>query len=166
MGFFNVYRAVKKILLPILLILFSYQIAKAQKVEVINFEDLQEKISYAEAPLTVFNFWATWCGPCVKELPYFQSIDREYDQVKVYLVSVDFKNQMPRLEQFVSDKGLTSTVLFLDEKDPDLYMQFVSKSWSGAIPATLFVTDLGKKMFHETSFEKQELEKLVKQYLN
>jgi thiol-disulfide isomerase/thioredoxin len=138
----------------------------AQQVEVIKFSDLQEKMVATEAPLTVFNFWATWCGPCVKELPYFDEIGATNEQVKVYLVSIDFQNELDRVKKFVAKKSLKSTVLFLDEKDPDTYMGKVSPDWSGAIPATLFVTDLGKTYFHEKAFTKEELEQTINKYLN
>ncbi|SNS52470.1 AhpC/TSA family protein [Ekhidna lutea] len=146
-------------------VLISLQLS-AQNVEVVKFSDLQKKMLYTEAPLTVFNFWATWCGPCIKELPHFDNLESNNNNVKVYLVSIDFQNELERVQKFVSKKSLQSDVLFLDEKDPDDYMGKVSQEWSGAIPATLFVTDLGKTYFHEKAFTKEELEKTVKKYLN
>ena len=156
----------KRIAIIILLSVAIYGTSPAQSVEVVKFEELQEKMFEAESPLTVFNFWATWCAPCIKELPYFEELDAKNENVKVYLVSLDFKNQFDRVTKFVSDKDLKPEVLFLDEKDPDSYMSKISNEWSGAIPATLFVTDLGKKYFHEKAFEKEELEKAVNKYLN
>lgn len=138
----------------------------AQEVEVVKFADLQKKMLYTEAPLTVFNFWATWCGPCIKELPHFDKLEGENKNIKVYLVSIDFQNELERVKKFVEKKSLKSDVLFLDEKDPDDYMGKVSQDWSGAIPATLFVTDLGKTYFHEKAFTKEELEKTIEKYLN
>lgn len=138
----------------------------AQEVQVIKFSELQSKMLYTEAPLTVFNFWATWCAPCIKELPYFDELSASNKKVKVYLVSLDFSNQLERVKGFVTKKSIQSEVLFLDEKDPDTYMPKVSEKWSGAIPATLFVTDLGKTYFHEKAFTKEELEKTVNNYLN
>lgn len=137
----------------------------AQQVEVIKFPELQKKILNADAPLTVINFWATWCGPCIKELPHFDELSKS-DNVKVYLVSIDFQNELERVKKFVAKRSFDSDVLFLDEKDPDTYMSKVSNEWSGAIPATLFVTELGKTFFHEKAFTKEELEKTVKKYLN
>lgn len=137
----------------------------SQKVEVIKFAELQEEILSAEAPLTIFNFWATWCAPCVKEMPYFQEIDSNKEDVKVVFVSVDFLQDQEKVKKFVEKRDVSSTVYFLDEKDPDTYMRKVSDQWSGAIPATLFVTDLGKTFFHEKAFTKEELESVVKKYL-
>lgn len=138
----------------------------AQEVEVVKFSDLQKKILYTEAPLTVFNFWATWCAPCIKELPHFDALESNNDNIKVYLVSVDFQSELERVKKFVEKRSLRSDILFLDEKDPDDYMSKVSNDWSGAIPATLFVTDLGKTYFHEKAFTKEELEKTIQKYLN
>ncbi|WP_436514781.1 TlpA family protein disulfide reductase [Ekhidna sp. To15] len=138
----------------------------AQEVEVVKFSDLQKKMLYTDAPLTVFNFWATWCGPCIKELPHFDALQSQNKDIKVYLVSIDFQSELERVKKFVEKKSLQSDVLFLDEKDPDDYMGKVSNDWSGAIPATLFVTDLGKTYFHEKAFTKEELEKTIKKYLN
>ncbi|MEP0270938.1 TlpA family protein disulfide reductase [Ekhidna sp.] len=154
----------KKIVLAFA-ILVSIQLS-AQKVEVIKFSELQDKILYTESELTVFNFWATWCAPCIKELPYFDELESKNTNIKVYLVSIDFQNEVERVKKFVTKRALNSDVLFLDEKDPDTYMSKVSQEWSGAIPATLFVTDLGKTYFHEKAFTKEELEKTVKKYLN
>ena len=149
----------------VLCIIASIQLS-AQEVEVVKFADLQKKMLYTEAPLTVFNFWATWCGPCIKELPHFDNLENQNKNIKVYLVSIDFQSELERVKKFVAKKSLKSSVLFLDEKDPDDYMSKVSQDWSGAIPATLFVTDLGKTYFHEKAFTKEELEKTVEKYLN
>ncbi|MEQ6168121.1 MULTISPECIES: TlpA disulfide reductase family protein [unclassified Ekhidna] len=148
-----------------LCIIASIQLS-AQEVEVVKFADLQKKMLYTDAPLTVFNFWATWCGPCIKELPHFDNLENQNKNIKVYLVSIDFQSELERVKKFVAKKSLKSNVLFLDEKDPDDYMSKVSQEWSGAIPATLFVTDLGKTYFHEKAFTKEELEKTVEKYLN
>lgn len=140
--------------------------AYSQEVEIVTFAELQEKILYTEAPLTLFNFWTTWCGPCVKEMPHFDELESTNSDVKVYFVSVDFKKDLDKVKNFVQKRGIRSDVLFLDEKDPDSYMRKVSQDWSGAIPATLFVTDLGKTFFQEKAFTKEELLSVVEKYLN
>lgn len=152
-------------ILTVAFLVVSLQLS-AQEVEVIKFEDLQNKMLNTNASVTVFNFWATWCGPCIKELPYFDQLGESNENVKVYLVSIDFVNELERVKKFVVKQSLKSEILFLDEKDPDTYMPKVSKDWSGAIPATLFVTDLGKTYFYEKAFTKSELENMVNSYLN
>jgi len=138
---------------------------QAQDVEVMKFPELQKKILTADAPLTVFNFWATWCAPCVREIPHFEAYANN-QEVKIYLVSVDFSNDFEKVKKFVLNKGLKSEVIHLNEKDYDSYMAKVSKEWTGAIPATLFVDEWGKTYFHENAFTKEELDNIIKKYLN
>ncbi|MEQ9402521.1 MAG: TlpA disulfide reductase family protein [Cyclobacteriaceae bacterium] len=148
------------------LLLIATLAVHSQSVETVTFAELQKKILYTEAPLTIFNFWTTWCGPCIKEMPHFDAINEGSSDVKVYFVSVDFKQDFEKIKKLIDKRNIKSEVLFLDEKDPDSYMRKVSPDWSGAIPATLFVNNLGKTFFYEKAFTKEELEKAVEKYLN
>lgn len=150
--------------LPVV-VLFAALASQSQNVEVIKFPDLHKRMVSADAPLTIFNFWATWCGPCIKEIPHFEAYAND-ENVKVYLVSLDYIDQLDRVKNFVETKGLKSEVLLLNETDYDSYMDKVSKEWSGAIPATLFIDEWGTTHFHESEFSKEELDEAIKQYLN
>ncbi len=154
----------KKLTLLVLLIVSLY--VHAQDVKVVQFSELQEKILHTDSSLTVFNFWATWCGACIKELPHFDNLEAEKKDVKVYLVSIDFKEDFKRVKSFVAKRQLKSDILFLDEKDQDYFMRKISSNWSGSIPVTLFVNDLGETFFHEKAFSKEELHEKVNKYLN
>ena len=140
-------------------------IALSQEVKVMKFPEVQKKILTADAPLTIFNFWATWCAPCVREMPLFESYADD-PNVKVYLISLDFGDQLEKVKKFAGKKGLKSEVILLNESDYDSYIGKVSKEWTGAIPATLFVDEWGKTYFHESEFTKKELDDVIKKYLN
>lgn len=105
--------------------------------------------------LYVLNFWATWCAPCVAELPAFEKLHREYasKKVKVILVSTDFRRDVDKkVKPFVERKKLKSQVVFLDERTPNDWIDLVSPEWTGSIPATLIVN---AKRGYERFFEKQ-----------
>ena len=148
----------------LLVVLLSLS-AKGQKISVMKFPELQKKMLTADAPLTIFNFWATWCGPCVREIPLFEEYSSS-ERVKVYLVSLDFEGDLDKVKAFVKKKNLKSEVIFLNESDYDSYMAKVNKEWSGAIPATLFVDEWGKTYFHANEFVKEELDKEIKKHIN
>jgi len=87
----------------------------------------------------VINFWATWCKPCVEELPYFEQLIRaSRDQkVKVILVSLDFPRQFEsRLAPFVEERQLQASVVALADGRYNDWIDKVSPEWTGAIPAT------------------------------
>jgi thiol-disulfide isomerase/thioredoxin len=140
------------------------------QVKVIKFPELQEYIvTRADDKVKVINFWATWCGPCVKELPFIDSLRYTYDpdKVEVLLVSLDFPDQLSRVHTFLQRKKIGTTVWLLDESDPNLFIDQVDPSWSGAIPATLLVRNsTAQRIFLEGELTKAELEKHINNLLN
>ena len=98
------------------------------------------------------NFWATWCAPCVKELPYFEKINKEYKgkNVEVLLVSLDFpKKVTSKLIPFINKKNIESKVVLLDDKNEQFWIGDISEKWSGALPATLIYTKDKREFFVE-----------------
>lgn len=109
------------------------------KVPIIKVDDLNKRLHNGIDTIYVVNFWATWCAPCVAELPYFEKIDSVYrgQKVKVILVSTDFKKDIDsRLNSFIERKKLHSEVNFLDELYDNEWIPKVDSSWQGNIPAT------------------------------
>ena len=114
------------------------------------------------------NFWATWCGPCVKELPYFEDMNKKYkaDNVEVLLVSLDFPNKYEsQLKPFIKKYDLKSKVVAFDDTNQNRWIPAINNDWSGALPATI-IYNKSKRKFYEQSFTKEELEKEIQQFLN
>ncbi|MGQ7944792.1 TlpA family protein disulfide reductase [Flavobacterium sp. WC2509] len=149
------------------LVLFSSQI-EAQNVRVYDeYSTLEKEILSDKNTIYVVNFWATWCAPCVKELPHFEKLNSENKSVKVVLISLDFKNQYEtKLLPFLKKKNIQSEVVLLTDKDYNTWLPIVDKEWSGSIPATLIIKN-GKKVFAERIFSSdQELNEFVTKNIN
>src|SRR5688572_14705877 len=102
-----------------------------------NVSQLDSAIRNAKAP-TIFNFWATFCKPCIEEIPYFQQLVKKYDSagVKLVLVSLDFKENYPKkIADFAKKRKFTAPIVFLDETNADVFCPVVDKDWSGVLPA-------------------------------
>ena len=137
----------------------------AQTTEIIslNYPQLQPLLHQKSETIHVVNFWATWCAPCIKELPYFEELNK-LDNVEVLLVSLDFpKHKQKRLIPFVEKHKLQSKVVHLDDEDENYWINEISTAWSGALPATLIYSQ-NRRGFYEQSFTKDELFKEVKSY--
>lgn len=134
----------------------------SQKISFVKKEQLAYWLSAETDTVYVLNFWATWCGPCVAELPAFEKLNKKYatEKVKVVLISTDFKrNVESRLKPFVKRKKLRSQVAFMDEPNPNDWVNLVSPEWSGAIPATVIVSGRNhKRLFFEKQMSYEELE--------
>ena len=118
--------------------------------------------------LYVFNFWATWCGPCVAELPYFERLrqNTQGQKIRIILVSLDFVKELDKkLIPFLRRRQLSNEVLVLDQDGVNEWMERIDPEWSGSIPATLMIQGK-KRRFYERVFKHEELESTVSEFLN
>lgn len=135
---------------------------RAQSVSIIKFPELQKLLAQSSDSVLVVSFWATWCAPCVAELPYFDQLSRQHaaQKVKVVLVNLDGVSQLEkRVRPFLAKKRITSAkVLSFDEANNTHWINQVSPDWSGALPFTLMISPHQKRRkTFERSFSQGEL---------
>ena len=143
----------------VLLSLFSCSNALNDTIEVVDFDTLYSKIDLSVDKTYVINFWATWCGPCVKELPYFEEVNKQskYKNIEVILVSLDFPSQIEsKLKPYLKKNKIKSKVILLDDSKMNTWVPKVFEQWDGRIPATLIVNSSNYN-FYPKPFDKQEL---------
>ena len=125
---------------------------------------MTDYIKNASHPLIV-NFWATWCAPCVEEIPWFQQAVNDYTSTgaELVLVSLDFpKNYQEAIAKFADEKKLTATLFWLNETNADHFCPFVDSSWFGNIPVTLFINNkTGFRKFMDDQVKETELKKIL-----
>jgi thiol-disulfide isomerase/thioredoxin len=135
-------------------------------IPVYDFKGFEPFLSIQDDQVHVVNFWATWCVPCVAELPYFEKLNSENPAVEVLLVSLDFKKFMKdKLIPFIIENNIKSKVILLDDPDGNNWIPQVDESWSGAIPATV-IYNKNKSAFYEGSFTEESLNAEVQKFLN
>lgn len=149
----------KKLLL-ICCIAICAQTAEAQAIRKVKIYDVLKIMDTATTPLVV-NFWASWCKPCVQEIPWFEkSVAALKDKkVRLVLVSLDFPEDYPKgIQEFAKKNGYQSRIVWLDETDADYFCPKIDLSWQGAIPATVLVNN--KKKFRKFYGQQLPEEKL------
>ena len=155
--------------LLLLVMFFSCRQANTQSIPKWKVTDLEEYIAKSDAP-TVVNFWATYCGPCLKEIPYFQEVVKQYEKkgVKLLLVSLDFKESFPdKISSFADKRKFKSPIVWLDETNADYFCPKVDSKWSGVMPATLFINNKkGYRSFFEEEMSKEKFETEIRKILD
>lgn len=149
-----------KVLTLIIFLFLAFSLKSySQQVKLVTIDQLQERMKKGKDTTYVVNFWATWCAPCIKELPHFEKLGAEYkaEKLAVLLVSVDFKSKLTSaVVPFVKRKNLKNQVFLLNESSPQEYIDRIDPSWSGSIPATLFIKG-DKRKFAENEFTYEQL---------
>ena len=141
----------------------------AQKFEYIKVPELEKILKNPENKLFVVNLWATWCAPCVKELPDFEKVAKEFNssKVKFIMVSLDFPSEIDKqLLPFLKKNQISLDVKVMTDTDYDSWIRKVDKDWQGNIPSTLVFNNARKtRYFHSGEISESELKALIDKYL-
>ena len=157
----------KRLILIPVVILLSTALSFSQDFRVYDFNKFEPLLHQQDEKVYVINFWATWCRPCVKEMPAFNKLYDKYNHknVEIILVSLDFGENLPqRISRFKNTHQIKSNIVILDDPDSNAWIEKVDKTWSGAIPATL-IYNKKKRAFYEQSFEFDELEEKLQEFI-
>lgn len=128
-------------------------------IPIYDFDQFEPLLKQTDDKVYIINFWATWCKPCIKELPYFEQLNANFSkqEVEVVLVSLDFPEQInTHLIPFIQKNKIKSKVVLLDDVNSNRWIPLVSEKWSGAIPATVMYSK-NKFNFYEQTFDYNEL---------
>jgi thiol-disulfide isomerase/thioredoxin len=154
--------------LLVVLFAFIFNASYAQNIPAYDADMLMKRISNPDT-FYVVNFWATWCGPCVKELPEFDKLQQNYSgqPVKVLLVSLDFKDAYPgKVQKFINKKKLAHEVIWFNETNANVFIPKIDQAWQGSIPATMLYFSRNEyKSFFEGTIKAPQLQLLIDKQL-
>lgn len=100
--------------------------------------------SFTGDKAVLVNVWATWCVPCVEEMPYLVRLQDEFrDELSVVFISADFPEELPRVDGFLRDLGVDWQTYIKDGKD-EPFILAIHPDWTGAMPATVVYDRKGR----------------------
>lgn len=140
----------------------------SRPIPIVDFEGVRPILERSNDTTYVVNFWATWCAPCVKEIPHLEKVAEDFSgsKLKVILINLDFPNHYEtRLLPFVEEKQIKSKIIMLDDPDANRWINLVDPTWTGSIPATV-IFNKNKRKFYEKEFSYEELKNEVQSFLN
>lgn len=159
----------KRYLIFSTIILFAMA-SRSQSIPKMKMADVVKSFSNGSDTVYVVNFWATFCKPCVGEIPYFIDIVKRFEgqKVKLLLVSLDLPTYYPgKIRSFVKKNHFNTNIAWLNETNADIFCPMIDQKWSGAIPATIIINGKkGYRKFFEDEITPAAFEKELKLALN
>jgi thiol-disulfide isomerase/thioredoxin len=136
--------------------------ARAQTVKRLTILELEAYIKSCDHPLIV-DFWATFCAPCNKEIPYLQRTADKYrnEKVELLLVSLDLPDYYPsKIAAFAEKSNYHVSIAWLNETNADYFCPKIDPRWTGGIPSSLFINN---KTHYRRFFDRQLTDLQVEQ---
>lgn len=141
----------------------------AQQVTVLKYEDLIKRIQQHDQKTVLVNFWATWCVPCIEEMPGLMQMNEKYQvrqDFKMLLVSLDSKKNLDKLPAFLEKHNMKAEVILLDDnKRMNEWIPAFDAKWQGSLPATLLYHRGKKKVFVDGTITAEQLRAMANKYL-
>lgn len=154
-----------KICFVAFMLVMLFKNTNGQQIQKIKIKALNDLIATSDSIL-IINFWATFCKPCVEEIPDLIKFAKKYKKQKasLYLVSLDLEDYYPeKIKKFVAKKKYAAKIAWLDESNADYFCPLIDATWSGALPATLIVNNkMSYKKFYEKQLSSLEIEVAIK----
>ena len=126
--------------------------------------DLSALRKNATGKLLLVDFWATWCGPCVRELPLFQTMYRMYGHrpFQLVTVSINYPDEKAGVLRELEEQHATSENLIFGA--PQIYdlMAAFNPEWKGAVPYTILIGPKGEVLYERQGpIDALELRRLI-----
>ncbi len=129
-----------------------------KKVEIFSIKDInniEKTISNTDNKILLLNFWATWCAPCIKEIPELIELKEKFkNNIDVYFLSVD-SNVKKTVPKFLKKNKLENLPIFNDEK-----LEISGKFGVKVMPTTVIIN----KNFEEIAQVKGYVDWLSPEY--
>lgn len=131
--------------------------------------DIASWLKQGRGKIVVLNFWATWCPPCVAEMPEIASFYKGYprDQVDLYAISLDASDEITTtVEPFIKQRQLPFPVSVLVERDIETLSKTIGVEISGVLPTTIIYDPSGKPVrVWEEAVTREDLDTAVQTIL-
>ena len=140
-----------------------------QEVKKMKITEVADYIKKSDHPMVVA-FWATWCGPCVEEIPWLQEGVKKFadKKIELVLVSLDFPRDYPsKVNAAVKEKKFNATIFWLDETRADYFCPKIDTAWDGSIPSSLYINNkTGYRRFFNRQLTDRQVEPELKEMLS
>jgi peroxiredoxin len=138
------------------------------KLDLIDVPELKKLARNDTKNLILINAWATWCGPCIAEMPEFVTMNRMYRgrPFRLITLSLDAPEKKDAALKVLTENHVSATNYLVNSTDKDAIAEAVDKDWPGPLPYTVLIAPGGKVLYRKTNaIDPMELKRAIVGYL-
>jgi thiol-disulfide isomerase/thioredoxin len=138
------------------------------EINMIDTNGVREIMKNTSSKLRLVNIWATWCAPCVFEMPELVNINRMYNKRAFEMVTIsgDVPGKKDAVIKFLKDKQVSCTNYLFNAEDRTELAEALDKGWEGGIPYTVIIKPGGEIIYRHTGpVDPLEVKKVIIGYL-
>lgn len=150
----------------LILLIFTALGLHAQKVSIVDDAGLLTRFNTGEKP-RIINFWATWCKPCMEEMPHFVKADSLYgDKIDFVFVAFDRVRDTARVAQKIMEYNIPGEHLLIKTADMGNLISAVDSTWGGALPVTWYASGQYRGSKQDSFEQFGDLKRFIETFLN
>lgn len=135
---------------------------KAADFTLLNTDGQKTSLSDYRGKVIILDFWATWCPPCVKEIPHFIELTDEYNQDQFTVIGVSVDQGGPAaVAKFMKKTPVNYPILYVDQATFLTYQTYLPQDEQGGIPFTFILDQEGNIRQHYVGYRPKEVFKRV-----
>jgi thiol-disulfide isomerase/thioredoxin len=137
-------------------------------LEEISLEEVQQLMKNDSENIVLINLWATWCAPCVKEMPELVEVYKKYQEkgYEFITISIDKMNKKNRAQEILTDKQAVNKNFIFNGDDLYYFIGTIDDDWQGSLPFSVLLAPGGEKLYRvEGVVDIEKLEQLLSENL-
>ncbi len=128
----------------LILFVFMANISYANQIKTLTSSELLSLITNEKEKIIIVNFFATWCPPCIIEIPDFIRIREEYPHSEVAIIALSIDEDLQALQNFVQERNINFPVYKANEELTFAYRV-------NAIPHTIIYSKELKQIYNKAN---------------
>ena len=131
---------------------------KLEKINFININNETINLNNFENSLIIINFWATWCAPCIEEMPSLNRLQKNtaFNNLKILPINVG-RDSIEKSKNFYKKLKINNLEIYFD-KDVELANKFLLRG----LPTTVFINKKGEEFARVIGFVNFDDKKIIK----
>lgn len=129
----------------VIILVLSLGCASTRSVEHVDDNQIA-RLPHGRGWVQIVNFWATWCEPCVEEIPILIRVQQKFKGVEVIGVSMDEPESEAAVKSFIATHKIPYRIVLRQGQDFEKMVNSIDPNWIGALPAT-FIFKNGKRVY-------------------